>query len=629
MSPASIIPIDPPPLSAALKRRIRSAQIASVYERMGVSATLSIVIACFFAWLLGDLFPRDTLHQWLASIAIVNLLRLALWNWYRRVGPSAEDSTRWVALFVGGIAAAGIAWSTGVLVLLPQSQGYQVAMLLVTLLCVSSVAATSLAMHFVSYCTFMLIMLVPTATWLSLQPSGIRYVAAGMWAGLGVLLVTGYSAWRSSSRLLKTEFDLAQALLTAADARTAAEDASRAKSRFLANMSHEVRTPLNGVLGMAEILGGSSLDAAQRRQVGMLQQSAQHLLGVVNDILDLAKVEAGRMQLEQGPLNLAAIVGSAVDLFRDAADRKGLQLSCSLAANLPKEVRGDGQRLRQVLANLISNAVKCTAAGVVSVEVRLDDSTVAGYRLRFTVQDTGCGIPFAAQEHVFGAFAQLVDVAPRAGGTGLGLAIARELVTLMGGQIGVESTPGEGSMFWFTATFDRCAQQSDGSTVLRSARPGLAPRTGGKILVVEDNAVNRAVIEAMLQRLQHEVSLAHDAEAALVMLERDSYDVVLMDCRLPGMDGFEATRLLRRRGMLSRSGGALPVIALTANAFAEDRRRAADAGMDDFLSKPIQLDTLDAAVGHWLAAPRCGDLESEADRIRYDSTHESKTAESG
>ncbi len=207
-------------------------------------------------------------------------------------------------VFRHGIGSAGIAWTAGVLVLLPQSEGYQIAMLLVTLLCVSSVAAASLSMHYVSYCTFMLIMLVPTATWCRSQPSDIRFVAAGMWAGLAILLFTGYAAWLSNSQLLRTEYELAQALLTAADARTVAEDANRAKSRFLANMSHEVRTPLNGVLGMAEILSASPLDGEQRRQVGMLQQSAQHLLGVVNDILDLAKVEAGWIVMEQRPIDL-------------------------------------------------------------------------------------------------------------------------------------------------------------------------------------------------------------------------------------------------------------------------------------------------------------------------------------
>lgn len=618
-----------PAVPADVAGRIRSAQLGLVYARMSASALLSIVVACFFAWLLGDSFPRDTLHQWLAAIAIVNLLRLALWNAYRRARPPPEDARRWAVYFVVGIASAGIAWTTGVLVLLPQSEGYQIAMLLVTLLCVSSVAAASLSMHYVSYCTFMLIMLVPTAAWLSLQPSDIRFVAAGMWAGLAILLFTGYTAWLSNSQLLRTEYELAQALLTAADARTVAEEANRAKSRFLANMSHEVRTPLNGVLGMAEILSSSPLDGEQRRQVGMLQQSAQHLLGVVNDILDLAKVEAGRIVMEQRPIELRASVNEAVDLLRDAAERKGLVLECLVAPDVPVRVLGDVLRLRQVLVNLVANAVKCTTLGSVKVTVRCDDSECD--RLYFAIEDTGRGMSAATLEHIFDAFAQGdEDVSHHSGGTGLGLTIARELVALMHGTIGAESQLGVGSRFWFTAKFGKVSDEPQAAAQPLSSEPARAAQcAGAEILVVEDNGVNRAVIEAMLQRLHHHVSLAHDAEAALVMLERHTYDLVLMDCRLPGMDGLEATRLIRRRGLLSRNGGALPVVALTANAFADDKRRALDAGMDDFLAKPVQVDALASTLDQWLARSAASVVGSKPPRIRYDSWHESETTESG
>ena len=621
-----ILPASVPSLSVDVAQRIRSEQLALAYERMRPSAVMTLVVAGYFTWLLDGTFPEKTLHWWLAAIAIVNLLRLALWSSYRRMRPAPEHADRWASWFVVGVAAAGCAWSTGVYVLLPQAQGYEVAMLLVTLLSVSSAAAASLSMHLVSYCTFMVIMLVPSAIWLSLQPGNTQVVAAAMWAALGVLLVTGYLGWLSNVRFIKTKYDLEHALLTAAEAKTVAEDASRAKSRFLANMSHEVRTPLNGVLGMTEILGASNLDAAQRRQVELLQQSAHHLLGVVNGILDLAKVEAGRMIIEQRPLKLAVVVSEAVELFRDTASRKGLRLDYSLSADIPAQVTGDVLRLRQVLANLISNAVKCTATGGVTISVRLERQIDSGYCLRFEVSDTGAGIPPEQQENIFGAFAQINDLeATRGVGTGLGLTIARELVSLMQGEIGVSSEPGVGSTFWFTAIFGR-AQQALVVEVSTPPRPTAKRRAGAKVLVVEDNAVNRAVIEAMLQRLQLDVALAHDAEAALVMLERQSYDAVLMDCRLPGMDGLEATRIIRRRGLLSRSGGAIPVIALTANAFEDDKRRALDAGMDAFLPKPIQIGALANTLDQWLVNLAAVDRESNAPRIRYDSQHESETA---
>jgi signal transduction histidine kinase/DNA-binding NarL/FixJ family response regulator len=610
------------------EQRIRSAQLSLAFERLKASALLSIGVACLFCVLLWPEFPHAPLGGWLVGIVSVALARLGLWHWHRRSRPPPSAMRRWEWLFVAGVAAAAATWSAGALALLPHAEGYASAVLLVTLLCVASVAAASLAMHFVSYVTFMALTLLPTAGWLALQPGAARIVALAMFAGFVALVVTGLLAWRAGTQLLRTDLALSRALLDAADAQNAAEQANRAKSRFLANMSHEIRTPLNGVLGMTELLGTSRLDVTQQRYVQLLGQSAQHLLGLVNDVLDIAKIEAGRMQLERRPFDARALTAEAIDMFVPAAEQKNLRLEFEVDADVATIVRGDAMRLRQVLVNLISNAIKCTDAGAIRVHVRAEWTTHEYTLLHFSVHDSGCGIAPDALERIFSAFTQVDDSATRRiGGTGLGLTIARDLVAMMGGRIGVESQVGNGSTFWFTVEL---ARAQPGDTVDRDAA---APHRDGasippcKVLVVEDNAVNRELMVAMLAKLGQRAEFAHDGEQALERLASESFDLVFMDVQLPGIDGMEATRRIRAAGHLAASGGALPVIALTANAFVADRRDATAAGMDDFVAKPVRIDAIGAVLAKW--APADAARAANERRIRYDRTHEPEETESG
>jgi signal transduction histidine kinase/CheY-like chemotaxis protein len=390
-------------------------------------------------------------------------------------------------------------------------------------------------------------------------------------------------------------------------ARARAEDSSRVKSEFLANMSHEIRTPMNGVLGMTELALGLELPDEVRECLETIGRSGEALLALLNDILDLSKIEAGRLELEAVPFDLADMLRDVRALFVPRAREKGVALDCRIVEGVPDALLGDPVRTRQVLTNLVGNAIKFTDRGEVEVTVTGEGREEGTIVLHFAVRDTGIGIPADKQARIFEPFAQADgSTTRRYGGTGLGLAISSELAQKQGGRIRVESEPGRGSTFHFTAPFGVASAAvsptpGESPAVEPAARRDNAAGRRLRVLLAEDNPVNRRIATAMLERRGWAVVVAEDGVEAVAAVERESFDVVLMDVQMPTLDGFEATALIRRRE--AATGAHVPIVALTAHALREDHDRCLAAGMDAFLSKPLRAADLVATVERLAGAP--------------------------
>ena len=397
-----------------------------------------------------------------------------------------------------------------------------------------------------------------------------------------------YEALREASESRVSEMEKA-----VREARASAEAASRAKSEFLANISHEIRTPLNAVIGMTSVLLGSELSAEHRDHVQTIRKSGEALLALINEILDFSRLEAGRMPLEEHPFLLRERIALAFELVAQEARRKGLHLSWEAAPGCPDVLIGDAARLQQVFLNLLYNAVKFTPSGEVTLQAGLVSEEGEGVVLRFRISDTGVGLPPGRIEELFGPFLQAdASTSRRYGGSGLGLAISRRLVERMGGEITAQGEPGRGSIFTFTVRFRRGNEEDLASAALLSQEP-IVPPAGGpeplRILLAEDNPLNQKVARLLLEKLGYSADLAANGLEVLAALERQDYDVVLMDVMMPELDGLEATRRIVARWPAERRPR---IVALTASAMREDRERCLAAGMDEYLSKPIDLPAL-------------------------------------
>jgi signal transduction histidine kinase/CheY-like chemotaxis protein len=386
------------------------------------------------------------------------------------------------------------------------------------------------------------------------------------------------------------------------DASILAESSSKAKSEFLATMSHEIRTPLNGMLGMAQILSETTLNAQQESYVNTINNSGKSLLSIINDILDFSKMESGHLQLEIISFNLEEIFQDAIQLLLPRTQEKEISLFINYSEETPKYFYGDQEKLRQVVLNLLGNAIKFTQKGHVTLSVSSNSLPGKSYELTVSVKDTGIGIPKDDIAKLFGVFQQAdASTTRKFGGTGLGLAISKKIIELMDGKIGINSTEGEGSDFWFKVILpDATASQKNALPTDNSPEKQINTDTkkklSGRVLLVEDNQINQMVAQDMIERTGLSVDIAENGVKAIELWQKNQYDLILMDCLMPEMDGFEATRNIR----LLEKDQRIPIVALTANVLNSDKQACKDAGMDDFVGKPIVLSLLNSTLEKWV-----------------------------
>lgn len=578
---------------ARIEKQVAEERVAIVYALTPTPVLAGLAFATLVAVVQWPYRPAWLVLGWLALKYLVGGTRFFDGRRFEALRSRDERLDHWRRRSLLLLTLDGLIWgSMGVLFMPAEAPGVR-AVMLASLIGIAGVGVFSYASDARGGLLLLVSVLMPSMVYQALRNTDDGWLAS---IGLAIYLaMMCLEARRTEGRvveMLRLRFENACIAEERHQAMLLSQHASAAKSRFLATVSHEMRTPLNGIMGMTQLLQRSALSAQQREQVDIIAHSSRHLQSVIGDLLDLSRIEFGKLALDDEPLLLEDTVREVTGLLQAVAQDKGLRCTVEFAPSLPGWVMGDASRIKQVLHNLLGNAIKFTARGEVTLQVMRD-----GGDLVFRVRDTGEGVPQAMSERIFEAFEQGPSAAVDGrAGTGLGLTISRRLARAMGGDVACEPTFSRGASFVFRVPCRLPSAVPTASSPMPALRGAPA---AGTVLVVDDNAVNALVASAMLETAGLTVEVAEDGESALQRMARGGIDVVLMDCQLPGIDGWEATR--RWRGQ-EPPGERLPIIALTANAVVGDRDRCLRAGMDDYLAKPVQMDELIAVVTRHLSA---------------------------
>jgi signal transduction histidine kinase/CheY-like chemotaxis protein len=588
---------------AAIERQIEFERVGTLYSIALPTLIGGIAFSVLIGLLLAPFVSSVILGTWLVLKVLLLAMRVVDGRLFARDRHRALRMTHWKNRFFVATILDALTWGLMTVLFLPTSDAVTNGVMVAGMIGVASAGVLALSAHRVASGAALVLVLGPLIEQQALSGSEVEhYTAATLLVYGAVLFLESQYSHRRFTESMRLRFENAAIAEERHRALVYAEHSNAAKTRFLASVSHELRTPLNGIIGMTQLVEVEPLSALQRQRLDVLRHSAEHLVTVIGDLLDLSRIEFDRIELNPQPTLIAQTVRDVTDLLQPVAEERGLGFEVVFDLGLPAAALIDASRVKQVLHNLIGNALKFTAGGSVGLGVAMSDGM-----LRFRVNDTGEGIPPDAIERIFDAFEQgPSSTAPARSGAGLGLTISRRLARAMGGDVTCRSVPGVGTTFEFTIPFRQtprtpAPRPSLSEELAAAANPGgAAIARPGRVLVVEDNEVNALVVRGMLDQMGVDSELAVNGQKALATMGQTAFDLVLMDCQMPVLDGWEATRLWRARESRLRQRQRTPIVALTAGAAAGERERCLEAGMDDYLSKPFSREALGELVDRYL-----------------------------